>query len=379
MSVGLVTELLIVAGEASGDRAVAHVLARLPGVRAFGMGGPAARRVGAELLCDLRQTTAMGFADVAFRLPSLALARNKLLRAAKERRPRAALLFNYSEFNASLLDGLRKQGIPTLFYSPPQVWAWRSGRARELADRATRFAVILPFEKALWEDAGADVEYVGHPGVETEYLSRVEARDRLTMTAAADAIAILPGSRPEEVERLLPIMLEGFAELRADRASIDARVLVASSLDSRTVGMMRQLAAEYEVDAHDVDPLAGISPLLPAFDVALTASGTATLEAAVAGVAPVVAHRVGAATGALARLFIRTPHIALPNILLERRIFPELVQGNVTAKRIREALEETLDGRERFRGYCTDLADMLKTKDAPSVNVARMLDPWLHR
>lgn len=373
------SDLRVVAGEASGDRAAASVMARLRGVRAFGMGGGALQGEGVELVCDLRDLTAMGISEVARRAYGVAMSYAKLRAAIAKRRPVAALLVNYTEFNTHLAHALWEAGTRVLWYGAPQIWAWRSGRARPLRRSLDRLAVMLPFEEKLWRDLGVDAHYVGHPALEGRRgpEHREAARERLGMTPFAAAVAILPGSRPHEVRRLLEPMLAGFEEVRSDRASVDARVLLASSLDDKTRRWARELAYRLEIEAVDIDPRIGIAPSLPAFDAALCASGTASLECALARVAPIVCYRVGWAAEAAARALLETPHIALPNVLLGRAAFPELLQRNAAASRIADELAKVLDEREGYLASCMELDALLGDHDAPSRTVARMLEPWL--
>jgi len=372
-----VSPLLVVAGESSGDRAAAAVLARLEGVRAFGLGGAALAGAGAELCADLRESTALGVGEAAVRAASVLRAWRAVVRAARARRPLAALLLNYSEFNTRLAPVLRDAGIRVLWYGAPQVWAWRPRRVESLRRSVDRMAVMLPFEEALWRRAGVDAHYVGHPALETTCLDREAARDALGMTPFAAAVAILPGSRPHEVRRLLVPMLDGYERVRVDRASVDARVLLAAGLDESTRGWARALCAERRVGLFDVDPRLGAMSVLPAFDASLCASGTASLEAALAHAVPIVAYRVGLATELTARLLVRTPHVALPNVLLGRRAFPELLQRDVRADRLARALADTLDHRAKLLTACDEVQALLGDARTPSLTVARMLSPWL--
>jgi lipid-A-disaccharide synthase len=374
-------ELLVVAGEASGDRAAAAVLAKLHGVPAFGMGGGALRREGIELLADLRTTTALGLTEVAWRAAAVGLAYGKIRAAALRRRPRAALLVNYTEFNARLARTLWEAGTRVLWYGAPQIWAWRERRAIPLRRHLDRLAVMLPFEERLWRDLGVDAHYVGHPALEDcrgpEH--RTSARELLGLTPFASVIGILPGSRPHEVRRLLPAMLAGYEIVRSDRASVDARLLLAGSLDERTRAWARGLATRAAVDVVDVDPRSGIAQALPAFDAALAASGTASLECALAKVVPIICYRVGWASETAARALLKVREIALPNILLRRAAFPELLQKDVTPVRIADELGRVLDERERYLGECLEVNRCLGERTSASREVARMLEPWLDR
>lgn len=371
------TELLVVSGEASGDRAAAAVVDQLGRPRAFGLGGAASAAAGVELVGDMRDWTALGVGEAASLGGRVWRAWRAVSRAVRERRPRAALLVNYTEFNARLAPRLHARGVRVLWYGAPQVWAWRAGRVASMRPSIDRLAVMLPFEEELWRRAGVDAHYVGHPAVEVTALDRAAARDALGLTPLAATVALMPGSRPHEVRSLLTPMLEGYESVRADRASVDARVLVASSLDSSTREWLRARCADRGVETFEVDPGLGAGAVLRAFDVALCASGTASLEAALARAVPVVAYRVGVMTELTARAFLRTPHVALPNVLLGRRAFPELLQRDACAPRIALALADALDHRSALVADCDAVEAALLRANRPSWQVARMLAPWL--
>jgi lipid-A-disaccharide synthase len=370
-------DLLVVAGEASGDRAAAGVVTLLGGARAFGLGGAALAGAGVEILADLRASTALGIGETAARIGAVVRAWRRVVRGVAARRPKAALLVNYTEFNARLAPRLHANGVRVLWYGAPQVWAWRAGRAHALGPSIDRMAVMLPFEEPLWRAAGVEARYVGHPALETRVLPRAEARARLGMTPFAEGVAILPGSRPHEVRSLLEPMIAAYEQVRADRASVDARVLVASSLDAETRSWTRAVCEARQVPRADVDPREGAGALLGAFDAALCASGTVTLEAALARAVPVIAYRAGRATALAARLLLRGPHVGLPNILLQRRAFTELLQGNARADRIADALADALDRRGSLLAACDEVAAMMGGQHHPSAALAEMLSPWL--
>lgn len=370
-------DLLVVAGEASGDRAAAAVIAQLAGVRAFGLGGAALAREGVELVADIRASTALGIGETVWRAGAVSRAWRAVVRGSHARQPRAALLVNYTEFNARLARKLHRAGVRVLWYGAPQVWAWRPGRAAALERWVDRMALMLPFEEPIWRAAGIDARYVGHPALEATPPSRDVARRQLGMTPFAPAVAILPGSRPHEVRRLLVPMLDAYERVRADRASLDARILVASSLDARTRAWTRGLCEARRLRSFDVDPRDGAMGVLRAFDVALCASGTVTLEAALAHAVPVVLYRVGLATELAARLLVRTPHVGLPNVLLGKRAFTELLQREVRAERIADALYDALDRRPALVHACDQVTAALDPERTPSVSVARMLAPWI--
>jgi lipid-A-disaccharide synthase len=369
--------LLVVAGEASGDQAAASVLDHLSDVSAFGLGGEALRSRGVDLTSDLRASTAFGFAGTAKKALGIRRAWKAVRTEAIRRRPHAALLVNYSEFNARLAPHLRAAGVRVLWYGAPQVWAWRGGRVASLAPHVDVMAVMLPFEHDLWHRAGIDTRYVGHPALEAHRLERGEARRALGLAQEAPAIALLPGSRPNEVRRMLPAMLEAFRRLRHDRANVDGRVLVAASLDEVTLSWLRDRCSIGRVSTVDVNPMGGATAVLGAFDAALCASGTASLEAALARAVPIVVYRVDIVTEAIARLLLRSPHVALPNVVLGRPAFPELLQRDAAPHHMVAALEQALDGREDLLAACAELEAAFGSVRAPSIAVANVLESWL--
>jgi len=374
-------DLLVVAGEASGDRAAAGVVRALsskgPPVHVVGLGGAALQAAGATLVADLRRTTAMGLGAVAVRSPHLARAHAAILCAARRPDVRAALLVNYTEYNLRLAPRLRALGLRVLWYGAPQVWAWRPSRMAAVRAGVDRMAVILPFEEDVWRKAGVDAHYVGHPAVEVQALSRAEARSLLGLTERAVTVAILPGSRPHEVELLLPRLLAAFERVRYDRASVDGRLLLAPSLDTRSRREAIERARTAHVGVFDVDPLGGAARLLPAFDAALCASGTVALEAALARAIPVVAYRVGVLTEVVARALLRSPYVALPNVLLGRMAFAELLQRDATIEALSRELRSAIDRRRELCSVCDEVEQRLGHGHSPSREVADMLVPWL--
>jgi lipid-A-disaccharide synthase len=376
--------VLTVAGEASGDRMAGAVAARLGArdVRCFGMGGAASVAAGVDVVSDLRRTTAMGTVEVARRIPALVAAYIRLKRVSLDRRPQAAVLVNYTEFNLVLGRWLRRRGIRVLFVVAPQVWAWRPGRMQAVARALDRLAVILPFEEPLWRAAGVDARYVGHPALDVEPAA-IDERQRLGIAAAEEAIALLPGSRPAEVRLLAVPMLQAWEKLARGAGRRTARVFVAPSLDSETRAWLSSAAHRFGVPLVDVDATRGAMPHLSAFDAAISASGTATLESALSGAAPVVVYRMSRMSAALAKRLVRTPHIALPNVVLGRRCYPEIVQDEVDGQRIAEAVGAVLRDRQSFSDAASELRRILEAdlNGDPGVTVAdrclRMIEDWI--
>lgn len=353
-------------------------------VPAFGMGGAALRAAGLERLVDLSRVSAMGFGGVLARAPAIVRAGLCLLRAARTRRPRAALLVGYSEFNAWLGPRLRRLGVRVLWYSPPQIWAWRSARGPALRRACDRMALILPFEEPLWRALGADAHYVGHPALEHPPEPRAVVRERIGLTPFADCVAVLPGSRAAEVSAHLVPMLDAVLALRAERGALDARVILSPALPPRSARWAEKVAREMRV------PLLSGWPAveaLPAFNVALASSGTVTLESALAGVPPVIVYRTGRAGAFFARRLLHVDSIGLPNVVLGERAFVELLQDAVTAEAMADEAGRLLDAGDKATLPCGRLRQALQTAPergpapvpgvGPSARVARLLAPWL--
>jgi lipid-A-disaccharide synthase len=378
-----VRELLVVAGEASGDRAAAGVIAALRdvmpegSVHAFGLGGAALSAERVELVRDLRDSAALGFGEVVRKAYAVGGAYARVVHEAKRRRVESALLVNYTEFNMRLAAHLHARGVRVLWYGAPQIWAWRPGRASKLRPFVDRMAVMLPFEEALWRSHGVDAHYVGHPAREVPPIPRDVARASLGLTDRAKTVAILPGSRPHEVKSLLMPMLQAYERVRDERASMDARVLLTPSLDDDTRTYAMAMARAMRVDVVQVPPRTGASSMLGAFDVAMCASGTVALEAALARAVPIITYRVGLVSEVVARHFLQTADVALPNILLGRRAFAELLQRDARAPQLAEALAHALDHRSELVASCNEVEAKFGAEKTPSRAIARMLRPWL--
>src|SRR6187399_1223922 len=306
---------LVVAGEASGDAMAARVVRRVSG-QAVGMGGPALAEAGAELLIQDLGLASMGPVGAVRRAARLRRAYTRLVECARERGTQAALLVGFSAFNARLGRELRRSGVRVLWYSPAQVWAWRSSRVRRLAQSCDRVALLFAFEEAFWKSTAVDVHHVGHPSIENEYESRQRLRQQLDLQAGDVAVALLPGSRDAEAKRTLEPMLEAMRRL-ASKSKLEFALLLAPSLSPGVQRWARQRAAQAGIRS-----LAGCSTL-PAFDVACATSGTITLECTLVDVPPLIVYRTDRVTAWLAARLLETPYIGLPNAILGRMAFPE--------------------------------------------------------
>ncbi len=337
------------AGEASGDlhgSVLCHALrAAEPGLALSGMGGARMATAGVELLADPTRHAVVGTGEALGRIPGLYRAYRTLVARLRAERPRALVVIDFPEFNLRLARQAHRAGVPVVYFIPPQLWAWRRGRVRQMARRVSRVLAVLPFEEALYAEAGVPVEFVGHPLLDVLPLdlTREEARRRLRLDPAERVIGLLPGSRREEITRLLPVMLAAARQLGS---SAPRFVLgLAPTVDAATV---QALVADAErAGGPAVATVAGRTyEVMAGADVLLVASGTATLEATLLGAPMVVCYRVSRLTELLARLLATTPWCSLPNNIAGRAVVPEILQDALTPERLageaRHLLEDPL-------------------------------------
>jgi lipid-A-disaccharide synthase len=329
--------VLLVAGEASGDlhgATLARALAALaPGLTMAGMGGPRMAAAGVRILHGIDRVAVVGVTEVLRRLPALWRVFRDLSRCLARRRPRVLVLIDFPDFNLRLARRARRLGIPVVYFIAPQVWAWRRGRLRAMARDVTRVLAIFPFEVGVYREAGVPVEFVGHPLLDIlPPFEREAAREGLA-GAREVLVGLLPGSRPEEVRRHLPVLLGAAARIR--RRLPEARFVLplAPTIDPAAVeGPVAGAPVPVRVlpgEAHRV---------MAAADLCLVASGTATLETACYGTPMVVLYRLSRVSYLIGRLVVRgLSAISLPNIIAGRPAVPELIQGRATSVGIARA------------------------------------------
>lgn len=323
-------------GEASGDLYAGALAAALrerePGIEITGLGGPKLAAAGADLTGDLSAFAVTGMTGALRLIPrSLALIR-RLKRDAAARRPDVFVAIDAPDFNFPLIRALRSLRIPIVYYISPQLWAWRGGRMASIKRHAARVLVIFPFEERLYRDAGVPVEFVGHPLVELSAPARTREafRASLGIGPGEPVVALLPGSRRNEVGRIAPTMGASLPLIRARVPGVRFVVAAAPSLPPE---VFHRLTAEGAllVAGRTDDVLNGA-------DAAMTASGTATVQCALHERPMVVVYRLSGLDYAVARRFVTVDHIAMPNLLAGRRIVPELVQDAFTPQAAADAL-----------------------------------------
>ncbi|MFO8073976.1 MAG: lipid-A-disaccharide synthase [Polyangia bacterium] len=343
--------VLVVACEPSADRAAARAVDALRAdgpLEAFGVGGPALSAAGVELLARMEDLAAIGLGDVAARLGRWSRVWVGLREAARSRRPRVALLVDSPELNLPLARVLRAEGTAVVQYVGPQVWAWRRRRLELLRERTNAVALVLPFEKPLYDAAGVAAQHVGHPLLdEPPAIGRGEVRRRLKVGDAARLVALLPGSRESELRRLAGPLLD--AAFRLENSGVRTLFAPPPGAEKPWSGEIERTGcATPSADLRARD-------LLAASDAALVASGTATLEAALEGTPLAAVYRLGTLSWLAAGALVRVPYVALPSWILGRRAVPEFLQREVDGPSLARAALDLLDPA-RSRAQREDLA-----------------------
>lgn len=353
--------VLLVAGESSGDLRGAELVRalrqKIPEVTFSGVGGDRLKAEGMEILVAAEELSIMGLTEVFAQGNTILRSYRKVRRAILGKdgpRPDLVILIDFPDFNLRLASVAKRHGIPVFYYVGPQVWAWRRYRIRTLARRVDRLAVVFPFEAELYQGL-TQVDFVGHPALETvrAEATRSAVRAELGIADGERLVALLPGSRRAEIASLLPVLQGALAAQR------DARGVIALA------GEDLRGAAEALADP-ELPILTGRTwDLVAAADLVLLSSGTATLETALLGTPMVVAYCLSPLSFAIAKRLVKVDHIAMPNLILERRAVPELVQDEVTVERMAAAAREILEDPKLAARMRQDLAMVRERLGSP--------------
>ena len=324
--------IMISCGEASGDlyagALAAELRARAPAVEIFGFGGPRLAAAGAELIGEFTGLTVTGLTEALRVIPRSYTMYRRLIAAARARRPDVFVAIDFPDFNFRLMAALRRLGIPVVYYVSPQLWAWRPGRMHTMKRFVGKVLVIFPFEAPLYARAGIPVEFVGHPLVDLARPTQPRSAFLAGLRLSPDAptVALLPGSRPNEIERIAPDLLDALPLIRARVPRVQFVVARAPDLaDALFAPFAAQPVTIVEGRTDDV---------LAAADVVITASGTATVQAALHERPMVVVYRLSPLTFRLGKPFLKVDTYAMPNLVAGRRVVPELIQDGFTPQRV---------------------------------------------
>jgi lipid-A-disaccharide synthase len=332
-------KVLISAGEASGDLYAAGLVEALrrrnPELEFFGCAGPRMRRVGVRDVVDASSLSVVGLVEVITHIPRIYGEYRKLLRAAKEERPEVAILTDSPDFHLRLARRLKELKIPVIYMVAPQVWAWRKGRLPLMQRTIDRLLCIFPFEPEFFAKYGIEATYIGHPLTRLiqPSASREELRQRFNVPESAQLVALLPGSRPGEISRHLPVLIQTVQKMIDSGGQSALRFILALPAGTGAIG------------SNFKEPVSGLSiqvlegqtwDVLACADLALAASGTVTIEATLLGTPMITFYRVNKMSWWMGRHLVKVPFFSMVNIVAGKRVVPELIQYNFTAERLTE-------------------------------------------
>ena len=356
-------QIMIIAGEASADRYGAALVRSLAAmhdkreIRFWGTGGDAMRAAGVELLAHVRDMGLIGVGEVFSGLSSYYQLLRRLTNRAAAQPPNVAILLDFPDFNLRLIKNLKRQGIKTVYYISPQVWAWRSSRVRIIRRYVDKMLVILPFEEEFYRRRGVAAEFVGHPLLEDfqPTTNRAEFLASEQLPPERQTVALLAGSRRKEIGYILPMMLRAARLLAADRP-VQFLISVAPTVERKYVEEITrtELASFPDRERFRITSRSS-RDILANSDFAMVKSGTSVLEASLIGVPFLITYRISALSWWIGSLLIRTHSKGLANLLAGKRIVPELFQNEATPEALARTACDYLENSEK----CTALQEEL--------------------
>jgi lipid-A-disaccharide synthase len=372
--------ILISAGEASGDLYASRVVEALrllhPDAEFFGCAGPRMQAVGVRPIVDSRSLAVVGLVEVVAHIPRIYGEFRKLVRAIKIDKPEIAVLADSPDFHLRLAKKLRRKGVPVVYLIAPQAWAWREGRVRTMRKNLQRLLCIFPFEQKWFEERGVPATYIGHPlgRIVKPALSREEFCKLVGISPEAKIVALLPGSRHGEAGRHMPDLILA-AEAIAKRHEVTFVLALAPGFGVEQSSFwepirLRRSSIKW-IEGHTWDTLAQS-------EVAIAASGTVTIEAALLGVPMVTFYRVNALSWLIGRWLVKAPFLSMVNLVAGKEVVPELIQHDMTVERLAgeaSKLLEDSEARDRMKAGLAQVAEKLKTRRDPMETAAE----WVAR
>ncbi len=328
-------KIMFSAGEVSGDMHGASIAAAIkkcePDARLFGFGGPQMESAGVEICCNMQDYNVMGFWEVIKNLRRMFKLRDHLIDVMVKEKPNILVLIDYPDFNWRLAAKAKKLGIPIFSYIPPSAWAWRKGRAKPVARMADQIAAIFPFETKVYEDAGAKIEFVGNPLVDTvkPSMEKADAAQYFSLDLTHNNVLLLPGSRKQEIQIILPEILKAAEALARQYDNMDFYLPIAPGI-SKTE--LTKTIKEYNVRVHIKTD--HTYDLMNICDFAIATSGTVTLEAAMIGLPSVILYKMSPISYFIGNFLVHLPNFSLPNIIAGERILPEFLQAEISTEKI---------------------------------------------
>jgi lipid-A-disaccharide synthase len=375
-------DVMIVAGEASADlhgSNLVRAIKRLDStIRFYGVGGKQMEEAGVKVLIPASDMAVVGLTEVFSKLPRIARARRALKNLLKNNPPDLLIPIDYPGFNIHLAGQATRYKVPVLYYISPQVWAWRMGRVKKIAKRVDRMAVILPFEKRFYQERGVDVDYVGHPLLDSipRDLDKDEITREMGLENAYPVLGLLPGSRNEEIRNHLPVMIKAVEILSSQYPRLRGLLPIAPTIPTERVqSFLKESSAEISISQHS------IYHTLTACDLALVASGTATVETAILGVPMILVYRASAITFWVGKRVIKVPFLGLVNLVAGKEVIPELIQDDLTPDRLAHEALGILEGGQKRENMIVKLGMVKETlgRGGASERTARIAIEMLNR
>lgn len=340
-------KIMFSAGEASGDIHAATVATAIktqaPSVDLIGMGGTKMAAAGVRILYDIKHLGFIGAVEIIKKIPFFFKLRDFLVDVIDKERPDVLVCVDYPGFNMKLMKAAKKRGIPVIYYILPTIWAWHKSRGKEIARYTDAVASIFPFEAQAYEEAGANVIFVGHPSLDIvkPTLSLSDSMVYFGVDETAVRVLLMPGSRYQEVRNLLPLMLDGVEQMAKNHPNMQFFIPRATTIDKalllEIIGTRPLRITITEEKTYDV---------MQCCQAAVVASGTATLETALMGLPTLLVYRVAPLTFFLGKRFVKLSYVGLPNIISGHQVIPELLQEAVTPLAIRNEICRIIDDRE---------------------------------
>ena len=355
--------LLLSAGEASGDMYAAQLATALQSrvdLQIFGIGGPQMRAAGVEILTNYEEVAVVGITEIVKHLPSLLRAMDRIVSEAEKRKPTLAILTDFPGFHLRLARKLKPKGIRNVYYICPQFWAWRPWRADLIRRRFEKALCIFPFEKEFFSHAGVPTEFIGHPLVGKVVASkdRKQFCEAYGLSPAKPVVTMLPGSRNAELAHHLPVLREACARIDA---KVPTQFVVAAAHSNDVNSLKSGWHASSKVTVVDGETYNALA----AADASIVSSGTATVEAALLDAPMVVVYRVSPLTATLAKPLVRIPYFAMVNLIAEKEVVPELVQGDFTPEKVSGRILSLLQDATACRTMRSGLAEVRQRLGPP--------------
>lgn len=341
---------MVSAGEVSGDMHAAAVLKKVKAIKndveIFGMGSTALKDLGAEILIDPTEISTIGYIEALKNILTHFKHLKKMKKLLKERKPDLVFLVDYSAFNMKMAKACSKAGIKAVNYFPPSAWVYNKRRAKKMASYGTKIAAVFPMEKRIYEQAGADVSFVGHPLLDMVEVkkSKQELKEEFNISAEEKVIGLFPGSRRGEISSLLPEFLKAAAELKRKRPNLRFLLAAADGIDT---DYLKSFTAEAEIKPEIIKKSSYKIMKLSKFII--TASGTTALEASILNTPQIISYQSAWSSYFLAKYIFKVEFVGLPNIIYGSEVVPELLQGDFNSEKIVKISSDWLDDQSKFK------------------------------